>query len=110
MIEGELICDTHLAVEAKVFDSQNILLAKYAPCLMKKEVPTMSKGLFTIEETIALPENMTNGEYRLQIELTHPNVKYLAVIPDAAKLLLSNYYTPTGDSLMYNQNGMLLLQ
>ena len=109
-IEGELLRDAHLAVEAKVFDGQNILLAKYAPSLMLKEVPMTPKGFFKLEETITLPENMTNGEYRLQIELTHPNVQYLAVIPDAAKLLLSNYYTPTGNTLMYNQNGMLLLQ
>lgn len=109
-IEGELLNDIHAAVEAKVFDSESVLLAKFAPILMRTDVPKVSKGKFKLAETITLPENMTNGEYRLQIEVTHPNVQYLAVIPDAAKLVLSNYITPTGNSLMYNQNGMLLLQ
>ncbi len=109
-IEGELLNDIHAAIEAKLFDSQNVLLAKYAPILMKTDVPKIPKGKFKLEETITLPSNMTNGEYRLQIEVTHPNVQYLAVIPDAAKLVLSDYITPTGNSLMYNQNGMLLLQ
>ncbi len=109
-IEGELLNDIHAAIEAKLFDSQNVLLAKYAPILMKPDVPKIPKGKFKLEETITLPSNMTNGEYRLQIEVTHPNVQYLAVIPDAAKLVLSDYITPTGNSLMYNQNGMLLLQ
>ena len=109
-IEGELMNDISIAIEAKVFDSQNILLAKYAPVLMKKDVPKTPKGVFKLAETITLPDNMTNGEYRLQIEVTHPNVQYLAVVPDAVKLILSDYYTPTGNALPYSQNGMLLLQ
>ena len=109
-IEGELQNDIFAAIEAKIFDRENILLAKFAPILMKTTVPKISKGKFKLSETITLPENMTNGEYRLQIEVTYPNVQYLAVIPDAAKLILSDYISPTGNSLMYNQNGMLLLQ
>ena len=53
---------------------------------------------------------MTNGEYRLQLEVTHPNIEYLAIIPNAVKLSLSNFISPTGNSLMYNQNGLLLLR
>ena len=109
-IEGELLNGIHAAIEAKVFDCQNILLAKFAPILMKTEVPVTPKGKFKLEETITLPDNMMNGEYRLQIEVTHPNVQYLVVIPDAVKLVLSDYISPTGNSLMYNQNGMILLQ
>ena len=109
-IEGVLLNDIHAAIEAKIFDTESYLLAKFAPILMKTEVPKVSKGEFKLKETITLPDNMTNGEYRLQLEVTHPNVQYLAVIPDATKLVLSNYISPTGNSLMYNQNGMLLLQ
>lgn len=109
-VEGELLNDIHIAIEAKVFDSQNILLAKFAPVLMKTEVSRTPKGAFKLKETVVLPDNMTNGEFRLQIEVTHPNVQYLAVVPDAVKLVLSDYISPTGNSLMYNQNGMLLLQ
>ena len=109
-IEGELLNDIHTAIEAKLYDSQNVLLAKFAPILMKTEVPKTRKGKFRMEETITLPSNMTNGDYRLQIEVTHPNVQYLAVIPNAVKLVLSDYITPTGNSLMYTQNGLLLLQ
>lgn len=109
-IEGELLNDIYAAIEAKIYDRENILLAKFAPILMKTDVPKIPKGRFKLAETITLPDNMTNGEYRLQIEVTYPNVQYLAVIPDAAKLVLLDYISPTGNSLMYNQNGMLLLQ
>ena len=109
-IEGELLNDVPIAIEAKIYDRESVLLAKFAPVLMKTEVPKQSKGKFRLNETIVLPDNMTNGEYRLQIEVTHPNVQYLVVISHAVKLILSDYFTPTGNSLMYNQNGMLLLQ
>ncbi len=109
-IEGVLLNDIHAAIEARIFDSQSVLLAKYAPILMKTEVPKIPKGRFKLKETITLPDNMMNGEYRLQIEVTYPNVQYLAIIPDAVKLVLSDYISPTGNSLMYNQNGMILLQ
>ena len=109
-VEGELLNDIRMAIEAKLYDRESIMLAKFAPVLMKTDVPKTLKGKFKLAETITLPDNMANGEYRLQIELTHPNVQYLVVIPDAAKLILSDYITPTGNPLMYNSTGMLLLQ
>lgn len=110
IIEGEMLNDIPAAVEATMFDNEKVMLAKYAPVLMKTIIPKVPKGKFKFEETITLPDNMSNGEYRLQIEVTHPNVQYLAVIPDAVKLVLSDYITPTGNALMYNQTGLLLLQ
>ena len=93
-----------------MYDRDHTLLAKYAPILMKMDVPRFRRGRFTISETISLPENMTNGEYYLQIELTYPNVQYLVVIPNAVKLVLSGFISPTGNPLMYKQTGLLLLQ
>lgn len=109
-IEGELLNDIPMAIEARMYDRDHTLLAKYAPILMKMDVPRFRRGRFTISETISLPENMTNGEYYLQIELTYPNVQYLVVIPNAVKLVLSGFISPTGNPLMYKQTGLLLLQ
>ena len=77
---------------------------------MRTEIAKVPKGKFHLSETIKLPDNMTNGEYRLQLEVTHPNIEYLAIIPNAVKLTLSDFISPTGNPLMYNQNGLLLLQ
>ena len=108
-IEGELFNTTPLAIEARLYDSADVLLAKFAPSLMKTSIPQFRKGKFHMEETLVLPENMANGDYKLQIELTYPNVHYLAIIPNAVRLVLSGFISPTGNSLMYNQNGLLLL-
>lgn len=109
-IEGELLNDIPMAIEARIYDKEHVLLAKFAPVLMKTDVPKYKRGHFSISENLSLPDNMTNGEYFLQIELTYPNVQYLAVIPNAVKIVLSNYISPSGNSLMYKQNGLLLLQ
>ena len=109
-IEGELLNDIPMAIEARIYDRENFLLAKYAPILMKRDVPRFQRGQFSISETINLPDNMSNGEYYLQIELTYPNVQYLVVIPNAIKVILSGFISPTGNSLMYKQTGLLLLQ
>ena len=109
-IEGELLNDLPAVIEARLYDYENVLLGKYAPALMRTEIAKVPKGKFHLHETIRLPENMTNGEYRLQLEVTHPNIEYLAIIPNAVKLSLSNFISPTGNSLMYNQNGLLLLR
>ena len=109
-IEGELINDIPMAIETRFYDNNNYLLAKFAPILMKMEVPKFKRGPFHISESIKLPDNMTNGEYYMQIELTYPNVQYLAIIPNAVKLVLSDFISPTGNALMYKQTGFLLLQ
>lgn len=109
-IEGVLMNDIPLAIEAKLYDKENVLLAKCAPILMKTDVPRFKRGHFEISESIYLPDNITNGEYILQIELTYPNVQYLAIIPRAVKLTLSGFISPTGNPLTYKQNGLLLLR
>ena len=70
-IEGELLNDMPAAIEAKVFDSESVLLAKFAPVLFKTVVPKTTKGSFKLKETITLPDNMTNGEYRLRCLRKH---------------------------------------
>ena len=109
-IEGELLNDFPAVIEARLYDYENVLLGKFAPALMRTEIAKVPKGKFHLSETIKLPDNMTNGEYRLQLEVTHPNIEYLAIIPNAVKLTLSDFISPTGNPLMYNQNGLLLLQ
>ncbi len=109
-IDAELLVDSPITIEAKVFDKENVLLCKYAPALMKTVIPKYSKGSVRISAMITLPDNMTNGEFLLQIEVTRPNVHYFVIIPRAIKLILSDFISPTGNSLMYTNNGLLLLQ
>ena len=71
-IEGEALVNMMIGVDIALYDSNDILLSKFAPSLYKD--PQTVSGKFKIEEQINLPENICNGEYSLQLELTYPNV------------------------------------
>lgn len=105
-VEGYVDTKMLLGVEVSLYDSNDVLLGKYAPCL-SKDPYNVDKGDFVLLEHITLPDNITNGDYYLQIELTYPKVEYLAVIPKALKLCVSNYVTMQGISIDYNNFGIL---
>ena len=109
-MEGELFRDVPIAIECRIFDRENVLLAKYAPALMHEEVKRIKAGKFYLKEEMHLPMNMTNGEYRMEIAITHPNVEYLAKIPNAVRLSLSGYISPTGNPMVYTNHGLLYLE
>lgn len=109
-VEGELLRDVPIAIECRIFDRENVLLAKFAPALMQDEVKKIKAGSFCLKEIMHLPMNMTNGEYRMEIAVTHPNVEYLARISNAVRLSLSGYISPTGNPMVYTNHGLLYLE
>lgn len=109
-VAGELIRDLPIAIECRIFDRENVLLAKFAPDLMRTEVKRVKNGVFELREEMHLPMNMANGEYRMEIAVTHPNVEYMAVIPNAVRLSISGYISPTGNPMVYTNHGFLYLE
>ena len=108
-VEGELLRSVPIAIECRIFDRENVLLAKFAPALMREEVERVKEGPFKLQEMMRLPMNMANGEYRMEVAITHPNVEYLAKIPNAVRLSLSGYISPTGNPMVYTNHGLLYL-
>lgn len=108
-IEGKLLRDIPLAIECRFYDRENVLLAKFAPALMRDEIPRIKAGEFALKETLHLPNNITNGEYRMGIDITHPNVQYLAKIQNAIKVSVSGYISPSGNPMVYSNHGFLYL-
>ena len=85
------------------------MLGKFAPQLDQKETDLFEPGKFELEELITLPKNMTNGEYHLQIEITHPKVEYLAIFPKALKVIKQNYLSEQGIPIDNKLFGFLYL-
>ena len=108
-IEGIAHNNIKLAIECLLYDNNDILLGKFAPNLDNKVTNLVTTGFFSISETMKLPKNMTNGEYYVQIEVTHPKVEYLAVIPKGLKLITKNYISLQGVSFDYNLFGLINL-
>jgi lipopolysaccharide transport system ATP-binding protein len=108
-VEGFCLNKIKVALELLIYDSNENLLAKYAPPLKNGNSIPFQQGEFLLDENINLPLNMANGEYKIQIDITHPNVEYLARIPDAVLLIVDNFMGETGIPFNYNNTGFLLL-
>ena len=109
-VEGELLNDIPIYIECIIYDRNGILLAKYAPALMSEVLNKTSAGHFILKESLNLPDNITNSEYRLEIDITHPNVQYMAKVVDTVTLNISGLVTAVGNEVKYSNNGFLFLR
>jgi len=108
-IKGNATNKLRVGIECLLYDKDEILLGKFAPQLDQKETDLFDPGKFELEELITLPKNMTNGEYYLQIEITHPKVEYLAIFPKALRITKQNYFSVQGIPIDYKLFGFLYL-
>ena len=109
-VEGELANGIPLGLECLLYDSNGILLAKFAPSLFKEEAPKFNAGRFVLNEKMMLPENMSNGEYGLEIDVTYPKIQYLARIVDTVTLQVTGHTAAFGNELKYSNNGFIVLR
>ena len=109
-IEGQLLNATPLAIECMLFDSNRVLLAKYAPALFQQDLKYYKTGCFTIEEIMKLPDEITNGEYVLDLFVTYPKVQYLAKVANVIMVKVTGATAAYGNELNYSVNGFLVLK
>lgn len=109
-VEGELMNNIPLGIECMIYDPNGVLLAKFAPSLFDESANKTTAGHFLLNETVTLPENMTNGNYGLEIDITYPKVQYLARIVDAITLRVTGHVAALGNELKYNNNGFIVLK
>ncbi len=109
-IEGELLNDIPLAIECLLYDSNRVLLAKFAPTLFQTDLKQYKAGSFIINEKLELPAEITNGEYGLEVDITYPKVQYLVRFVDAIVLKISGATAAYGNELRYSDNGFLVLR
>ena len=109
-IEGELLNDIPIAIECLLYDSNRVLLAKFAPVLFQMGLKQYKAGGFVINETMTLPSEITNGEYGLEIDVTYPKVQYLVRVVDGILLKITGATAAYGNELKYSDNGFLVLR
>jgi len=108
-IEGKLSSSLKVALEARLYDSHSSLLAIYSPCHLCGKTKMYNAGSFKIDETIMLPDNMTKGDYYMEISLTHPNVETLLSLSKLIKVQTEGIVGDSGLSFDYNGCGLLML-
>ena len=109
-IEGELLNAIPIAIECLLYDSNRVLLAKFAPVLFQTGLKQFKEGEFIISETMTLPPEITNGEYGLEINITYPKIQYLVRFIDGILLKITGATAAYGNELKYSDNGFLVLK
>lgn len=108
-IKGSCGTDRIIELEAQLFDEKKTLLGSYLPCHKLSRANKYSKGDFVIEEYFQLPKNLAKGTYLMDMQLSHPNVEYLATLTNPVKINAAGISSIAGDRLNYNNSGMLIL-
>lgn len=97
-----------IAIEARLYDQNHFLLGVFSPCHINGYAPEFN-GDFSITESLTLPANMNKGKYYLKIELSHPNVEFLARSNMPIILNSEGVIGKSGLTFDYSGSGFLML-
>ena len=108
-IEGNLEIDSRVEFEAMLYDSNQILLASFCPGHVRGSYSMYKAGKFVIRETINFPQNITKGDYFLDIQLSDPNIAYWTSLTNPIKVTMEGCVGEGGMSFQYKDRGFVML-
>ena len=109
-IKGDLKSEKKMALEVRIFDMKGAPQAIYSPGHLYGKVQSFAPGPFEMEETIQLPDNITKGNFVLDIDLSQPNIEFFMNIPKHVHLNSKGIIGATGLEFIYQQNGLLVIR
>ena len=108
-VEGNYVGQINMDLEISLLTETDILVAKRVQSLSTGKTLYINNSNFKIKETITLPPSFTNGNYKLNIQLSHPRVAYLAELRNYVNINIDGNFTPQGISIDQKYFGMLYL-
>jgi len=109
IIEGELKSSKKMAVELRIYDSHEKVVAFYSPTHLTGNLVSYPPGVFTMIETVVFPTNLSKGEYFVDIDITHPNYEGYVRILKHIKIVCSGVVGSTGFEFNYSECGLIIL-
>ena len=97
-----------LALEALLFDNNGVLLGKFSPSHLQGKTAEMQDD-FEFCSTLRLPINMTRGQFKMQVDLSYPNVEFLARMNVPLIISTSGIVGESGINFEYKGSGLLML-
>ena len=102
--EGELLEDSRVSMELRLFDSNDIPLAFFSPGHKTGITPIISKGKFKLNYEMVLPTNMNKGTYIADIYLTYPG-QHAWLSISKGLFIETDGTTETGGAIFEYNNG-----
>ncbi len=109
-LRGVLKEKKRMALEIRILDFRENLLAFYSPGHLYGDLEVYDAGEFEINETFTFPKNTSKGEYFFTFSLSHPNVETFICVEKVIKLVSKGIITNTGFELNYKDRGFLILE
>jgi len=98
-VEGFIHGKHCLDLETTFRDKSGVLYARHANGLYTGEYEHFSEEKFHLHRVIRLPRGTANGEYRINIDITHPQVQTFAYTQFPIRLSVSGNFTENGFSI-----------
>ncbi len=110
-ITGRIEIPMNVEVIVQIYDKNSILIASYVPTNSSGRTYHFTPGSFVIDETIHIPDILTNGDYRIKVDITQRNIEYLAIIDNLLVFTKRSQISPfTGADLNNKNIGYMFLQ
>lgn len=98
-VEGFIHGSHCLDLETTFHDKSGILYARHADGLFTGNYEHFSEEKFHLHRVIRLPQGIANGEYGINIDITHPQVQTFAYTKFPIRLSVSGNFTANGFSI-----------
>lgn len=108
-VKGRLREKKRMALEVRIFDFRDNLLAFFSPGHLYGELKTYEAGPFELTEKFSLPPNISKGDYYLSFLISHPNVEIYAGKHRLVKIISKGVSTTTGFEMDYKNRGFIIL-
>ena len=95
-VDGAIEGHHFLDLEVTFRNTEGILYARHAPGLYSGYPLEVHNGPFHLHNHIVLPDGIANGEYLVDIDITHPNVQTFAYTRFPIHLTVSGNSTENG--------------
>lgn len=109
-VKGEIRSSKKMVLEVRLYDLRSSLLALYSPGHLYGKVESYNIGKFELNNSILLPDNLTKGEFILDINITQPNIEGYIDIPQHVRLISKGIIGATGLEFEYQSSGLLMLK
>lgn len=110
VIKGELKSKKKMALEIRISDMKGKLIALFSPGHLYGKVNEFNAGQFELSENVNLPDNITKGDFIIDLNLTQPNIENLVSIPHHIILQSKGIIGATGLEFDYESCGLLMLK
>ncbi len=110
-VEGTIQGHHFLDLEITFHNLDGTILARHAPGLYTgNSLEINNGGPFHLHNHIVLPDGIANGEYLINIDITHPQVQTFATTKFPIRLTTTGNFTANGFSINHNFYGFCCLK